>query len=100
MTPPHADMRAGLVNLPHSQKDEAPGVMAGGFEVEAKEDSQDCAASGAGCKAFSTLRARLAIRGFALQQLPNGGYFVRSWGVGRALADLPAVAAFAEKVGA
>ena len=100
MTRPHADMRAGLVWLPQAQKDEAPGVMAGGVEAQAKKNSQDCAASRADCKAFSTLRARLAVRGVALQQLPSGGYFVRSWGVGRVLADLPAVAAFAEKVGA
>ena len=97
----HCAHRANLAATDAAQKNESHGLTA--VAIEAKtigNEHPNSAASGADCKAFSTLRARLAIRGVALQQLPSGGYFVRSWGVGRVLADLPAVATFAEKVGA
>lgn len=51
-------------------------------------------------KRFATLQARLAIRGFALQVLPGGGFAVSSWNLHKVLDDFAAVESFAQQVGA
>lgn len=99
---------AGL-NAPH--KDEAPGWQAEGFRDQGKADSRDCADYLAGdqpgttdCKRFATLRARLALAGWGLiRTVPSDGapsYFATRWNMPRELADLAAVKAFADRVGA
>ena len=54
-------------------------------------------------KRFSTLRARLALAGWTLAEtVADGGaaYTAGRWGMSRTLADLEAVEAFAEQIGA
>jgi hypothetical protein len=51
-------------------------------------------------KPLATLQARLAIRGFALQVLPGGGFAVSSWNLHKVLDDFAAVESFAQQVGA
>lgn len=62
------------------------------------------AAEAADEKAFSTLQARLALRGFALTRTDGAGgpvvYTVTRWGLVRELASLVEVASFARRVGA
>ena len=61
------------------------------------------AAVGEADKAFTTLRAMLALRGFALDIVSDGeggtAYMVHKWSVSRTLPDMPAVRAFAERAG-
>ena len=93
--------RHSLAATDAAQKDESHRLTAVAIGAETiGNEHPDSAESYAGCKAFSTLRARLAIRGVALQQLPSGPYFVRTWDMGRSLPELQAVMTFAEKVGA
>ncbi len=58
----------------------------------------------AATKAYTTLRARFALRGYTLRRTdPSEGaprYFVSRWGLLRELANLDEVTAFAEQVGA
>lgn len=51
-------------------------------------------------KAYETLRAKLAFRGFSLYRLDDGAFLVAKWGMTRALPDKAAVEAFAQAVGA
>jgi hypothetical protein len=52
-------------------------------------------------KLKSSLRAKLALAGgFVLLELADGSYLVSRWNLSRPCADLRAVAAFAEQVGA
>ena len=78
---------------------------------QGKADSPDCADDLAGdqpgttdCKRFATLRARLALAGWGLIRTdPSDGapiYFATRWNMPRELADLSAVEAFADRVGA
>lgn len=51
-------------------------------------------------KRLDTLRARLALRGYELRDLPAGGHVVVRWLMSRELLSLDAVEAFAGQVGA
>lgn len=52
-------------------------------------------------KRFEDLRARLALAGgFELHRMDDGTFVVRRWGLTRELADLAAVEAFLQRVGA
>jgi hypothetical protein len=51
-------------------------------------------------KVRATLAARLALAGFVLLELADGTFLVSRWNLSRPCADLRAVAAFAEQVGA
>jgi hypothetical protein len=51
-------------------------------------------------KVFATQRARLALRGIALQQLSTGEYLAHSWSMHRILADASRVEDFCRLVGA
>lgn len=51
-------------------------------------------------KREATLRARLALKGYELHSLSDGGYVVTRWDRSRRLADLDQVAAFAQAAGA
>lgn len=93
----HLAQRAGSAT---PTNDKASGANAGLVSRNQRNNNTDSAASVIDGKAFSTLRAQLAIRGVALKRLPGGGFLVRSWGMGRVLPDLQAVEAFAKKVGA
>ena len=100
---------AGLIP-PH--KDEAHRLAgAAGYRDQGKTDNPDCADDPAGdqpgatdCKRFATLRARLALAGWLLIRTDPGdgapSYFATRWNMPRELADLAAVEAFADRVGA
>ena len=51
-------------------------------------------------KAFSSLQARFALRGFTVQQLTAGGYLVARWNLSRVVPSLSALGAFAQEVSA
>ena len=89
------------------ESDEATGLQAGGFREQGTTDDANSAASaavGEADKAFTTPRAMLALRGFALDIVSDGhggtAYMVHKWSMSRALPDMPAVRAFVEQVGA
>ena len=77
----------GLAAPEWPTSDEPPAVAAAqGFRDQAKEDGADFAATVAAAeaaKAFSTLRAVLAMRGFALHIVSDGeggtAYLVHKW---------------------
>ena len=84
---------------------------AAGFRDQGKANIPDCADHLAGdqpgaidCKRFASLRARLALAGWGLIRTdPSDGapiYFATRWNMPRELADLAAVEAFADRVGA
>ena len=88
------------------ESDEATGLQAGGFREQGTTDSADCAAVGTaaeGDKAFATLRAMLALRGFELGIVSDGergtAYMVHKWSMSRELPSLTEVRAFAERAG-
>jgi hypothetical protein len=103
---------AAPAELSPPHKDEAHRLAgAAGFRDQGKADTPDCADSTAGdqpgatdCKRFATFRARLALAGWALirTEASDGArlYFATRWNMPRELADLAAVEAFADRVGA
>lgn len=101
--------RAPTDQLSRTQKDEAPRVQAEGFRGQGTSDSADCAGTppdrqGGAEKQFLTLRARLALQGYALSRShPADGqetFFVQRWGQVRELRGLGALRSFAASVGA
>jgi hypothetical protein len=83
-------------------------VLAGidGFRVQSTADSGDSPAgaqdeqdTAAGAKAFATLQAQLALRGFSLTELAGGGYLVSRWDRTGHLNDLRSVREFLRRVG-
>lgn len=90
-------------------KDEARELGSGaGFRGQGTADEDDSPGAapveqGDG-KRFATLRARLALRGWALTRTSADDgpvlFFATRWNMPRELASLDAVAAFAERVGA
>ena len=93
---------APTAGLSPPQTDESPGLAGGGaFEEQGKADESDCADTTAERKHCTTLRARLALAGWALTTTPDnphGAFTVSRWGMVRDLVDLPAVAAFTDRV--
>lgn len=90
-----------------STNDTAHVASAGRTDEQSSTDRGNCAASEitvASGKAFETMRAKLAMRGFELHIVDDGeggaAYLVRRWSMSRTLPDLATVQAFAEKVGA
>lgn len=86
-------------------KDEAPGWQAEGFKGQGRQDSADCAVQQPGDqpgaddgKRFATLRARLALAGWALSRTHAGTFYTTRRGMVREIASLDAVAAFADRV--
>ena len=79
-------------------KDNATGQ--GGVRWNGKADTADCASLAAERKQLATLRARLALVGWALTGPgnPDGGFTASRWNRARDLQDLAAVAEFAEMV--
>ena len=51
-------------------------------------------------KAFANAQAKLAIAGFQLERMADGSFVVARWNMTRSLADMMAVMAFQEQVGA
>ena len=51
-------------------------------------------------KAFANAQAKLALAGFQLEQMADGSFVVARWTMTRSLADMPAVEAFMQQVGA
>jgi hypothetical protein len=90
------------------QKDETRELGGGaGFEVQETANDQDCAAGETAAevnKAFATVRATLALRGFELHAVSDGDggtmFLVQRWNQSRTLASLADVRAFARQVGA
>lgn len=100
---------AAAAGLRADHKDEARGLGSGaGFRGQGIADGADCPGAAldeqdAG-KRFATLRARMALRGWALTRTSAADglmvFFATRWGMPRELASLDAVAAFADRVGA
>jgi hypothetical protein len=63
------------------------------------KDSCDCAMGTQSSKAESTLIARLAMAKHAVHKLADGGYLVCKYGYTYHASDLPAVQAFAVRLG-
>lgn len=84
------------------QKQSAPAARA----AQSREQNEPAnSATGAGAdKAFATLRAHLALKGYSLSRTAAGDgpvcFHVARWGMVRELRDIAAVRAFAEQVGA
>lgn len=107
---------AAAAGLTAGHKDEARELgSAAGFWEHTEPNNRDsahyalvtqpaAAAEAADEKAFSTLQARLALRGFALTRTDGAGclvvYTVTRWGLVRELSSLVEVATFAGRVGA
>lgn len=91
-----------------AERDDAHELGGGaGIEDQGTADSIDCPARAAVAeadKAFATLRAELALRGFELHIVGDGVggsmYLVQRWCQSRTLATLADVRAFARQVGA
>ena len=103
----HNAHRAGLAEPDRFTSETADVASAGRIEEQGGTDGANSAASaavGEADKAFTTLRAMLALRGFALDIVSDGhggtAYMVHKWSMSRALPDMPAVRAFVEQVGA
>ena len=75
-----------------------------GLRGQVQAENLDCATTTAQRKRFNTLRARLALAGWALNSTAVGDgsvtYLASRWGMTRYLASLDAVAVFADRVGA
>jgi hypothetical protein len=100
----HADTAGAIKG---ATKNETPAVAAArGSEDQGLTSSLDCRgpdAVGQADKAFATLRARLALAGYALHITSNGTggaeYIVTRWNLCRTLPDIAAVSALADQVG-
>lgn len=83
--------------------DEGPTVAAVGLQGVAQSVSHHCAPDDAQRKAFETLRAAAAIKGYCLARSDSAdgpvAYFATRWGLVRELRDLAAVAAFVLSIG-
>lgn len=81
---------------------DAPGAVAAatGRGTQETADASTVIDMDGSRKAFLTLQAKLALRGFALYELSCGGYLVARWDRTKHCADLQAVAQFAREVGA
>ena len=106
---------AAPAGLSLAHKDEAHRLAgAAGFRGQGTADNPDCAQSahpvhheqptGDDAKRFATLRARLALAGWTLTRHDASGgpvsFYACRWNMPRELADLAAVEAFADCVGA
>ncbi|MDE2368514.1 MAG: hypothetical protein KGN16_06030 [Burkholderiales bacterium] len=79
------------------ESDEARGQA--GFKRQGTEDSRDCAVNAAqrkfqAEKAATTLIAEAALVGVELAQLADRSWMASRWGLGKTLADMPAVRAW------
>jgi hypothetical protein len=82
------------------RSDEGLTVASGqAFKGQETTDSRDCAETGAVCKSFTTLQARLGRAGFSLFELADNTFLVTRWGLVKPCADLRAVALFLRHVG-
>lgn len=83
--------------------DASPDANGGGVRDHAEGDKSDSATAACIGKAFATLQAELALRGFALVGIgaDDGplSYRVGRWNLSRELHDLAAVAAFLKQIG-
>lgn len=96
---------AAAAGLTAGHKDEARELGSGaGFRDQGQADSPDCAEASSDGKRFATLRARLALAGWALTRTSAAdgpvAFFATRWNMPRELADLAAVERFADLVGA
>ena len=102
----HDAHRAGLAEPDRSTSETAGVASAGRIEEQGGTDGANSAASAAVAeadKAFTTLRAMLALRGFELGIVSDGergtAYMVHKWSMSRELPSLTEVRAFAERAG-
>lgn len=101
---------AASAGLSNPTNDDAPGDQAEGIKGQAKTDNRDSVAAATDQQAitdrkrFSTLRARLALAGYALSRIDasDGAVIYRAsrWGMARMLDSLVDVESFAARVGA
>lgn len=100
---------AAAAGLTAHHKDEAPGrAWREGFRDQGTADVADCPGTAPDeqddGKRFATLRARLALRGWALTRTNAADgpvvFFASRWDMPRELQSLDAVAEFADRVGA
>ena len=100
---------AAPAGLSNPTNDDVPGDQAEGIKGQAGTDKGDSVAASANQQAiadrkrFSTLRARLALAGYALSRIDasDGAVIYRAsrWGMTRALDNLVDVESFAARVG-
>lgn len=80
------------------QKSECPGPT-GHTQAEASKHTEILPDATGERKAFATLAARLAIKGYALHDLSCGGYLVARWDRTAHFSDLTGVRQFLQRVG-
>jgi hypothetical protein len=119
MAEQYAGARAPGLAAPERAEPAAAGLTAGhtdetrelgsgaGFRGQGTADGADCPGTAPGeqdDKRFATLRARLALAGWALSRIDAGDglpvFLAVRWNMPRELADLAAVERFADLVGA
>ena len=89
--------RAGADAPTNDEALDSPQVQGPDFSQQQQADFRTADGN---CKAFATLAAQLALRGYSLQELAGDGYLIGRWNLTRHFADLHAVAQFAREVGA
>lgn len=81
-------------------KEKGPTCEGEARKVQTRTGTTNYPAVNADGKAFSTLRARLALAGFTLQAVEGAaGYLVSRWGLSSELPNILAVYVFANRVG-
>lgn len=102
----HDAHTAGLAEPDRCTSETAGVASAGRIEEQGRTDdanSAKSAAEGKADKAFTTLRATLALHGFELHLVGDGeggaAYMLHRWNQSRTLPDLAAVARFLDQVG-
>jgi hypothetical protein len=103
----HSAPAPGLAAPEGPQKDDDLRLAAKVIEVQETVDDQNCASgatAGEVNKAFATVRAALALRGFEIHAVDAGDgstmFLVQRWGQSRTLGSIDEVRAFAVQVGA
>lgn len=101
-------MGGGAMNTPHveprpppdPERDDAPvarGVIEGN---QGKDERRDSGIDADFAKLVATAKARAALAGFQLIELPEGGFLITRWGTSRELPHLAGVDAFLQRAGA
>ena len=88
--------RAFNIAPPNDEAPNSPQVQGPDFSQHTQPDSRTADGN---CKAFATLSAQLALRGYSLHELSDETFFITRWNLSRHVADLQAVARFARQIG-
>ncbi len=82
-----------------AKSDALAGDAAQGIESMAQTAKLDSATEALRVKRHATIQAQLALKGFVLQELAEGGWLITRWDRIRWLADLGEVESFLRRVG-